>query len=294
MRDFVALGCVFMFAAGSASADPGKWKIERATTALTGTSEYTASLDSEAPLFNQIGQPEAARLVIHCQEKTIGVYFAWPQVVSHDTDSMFLHLPQTMAYMRVDDGKIKEVDLNISDSGTAAGKWMGADPINLAMSMAHSSKVVVRISGSSASAQDAVFDTTGIDDVIHEALTTCFPTPQGAPLPHPDLFQRPDDHAAATAHPGAVLGAAFADVPPLLANMIGRPGLKAVLIAAVTPNSVADHGGLLVGDVVTKFDEHPTPDTVDLQAAVHGTPLGKKVVATVVRGGKDLALTFQF
>ena len=114
---------------------------------------------------------------------------------------------------------------------------------------------------------------------------------QPAVANQPTLSSPPPAPAAAAT---VILGAKFADLPAVLANMIGRPEQKGALVAAVDPSSVAQRGALAIGDVLIIYDGKPITGKDDLSAAVHRTLAGSKVDATVIRGGKDTKLSFQF
>jgi len=171
----LACAVVAWFAvAGVAAADDqyGKWRIETSTSPLTGEQVFTASLDSDELLRNQIEEPEHAQLVVHCQEGSMSTYIQWPQVIYQDTESSFAHEPQTIARTRLDDANIIKPNYwEISEDGAAAGKF-GAGEALLA-SFAGGYKLVVRIGGSTGENQDATFEIDGVRNVQTQALSAC-------------------------------------------------------------------------------------------------------------------------
>lgn len=58
-----------------------------------------------------------------------------------------------------------------------------------------------------------------------------------------------------------------------------------LLIMRVEPDSPAQHGGLLLGDILVALDGQGLNDTDDLQALLAGDRVGKAVPVQVIRGG---------
>lgn len=58
-----------------------------------------------------------------------------------------------------------------------------------------------------------------------------------------------------------------------------------LLIMRVEPDSPAQHGGLLLGDILVALDGQGLNDTDDLQALLSGDRVGKAVPVQVIRGG---------
>jgi S1-C subfamily serine protease len=59
-----------------------------------------------------------------------------------------------------------------------------------------------------------------------------------------------------------------------------------LLLAAVEPNSPAEAGGLMVGDILVSVDGQPVRQMDDLMAALSGDRVGKQVTVRYVRGGQ--------
>lgn len=59
-----------------------------------------------------------------------------------------------------------------------------------------------------------------------------------------------------------------------------------LLILTISPDSPADHAGLLIGDIVLALDGNTLTDTADLQAALDSESVGKAVRVQILRGGK--------
>jgi hypothetical protein len=146
----------------------GAWTVTERTSPLTNITSVTATVESDEELQNQIDQPGKAVLVIKCNEMQLGFYVEWPRVLSHDDDSIFLHLPETTASFKVDDGPIRTDSWVISDDGTAAGSFDDIGSPKLIQMVVGGKRFVVRLSG-----QDASFDIDGVNDVVSRIAAAC-------------------------------------------------------------------------------------------------------------------------
>jgi serine protease Do len=81
------------------------------------------------------------------------------------------------------------------------------------------------------------------------------------------------------------LGVAIQELTKELAESFGMKNTNGALIAGVEKNSPADKGGLLAGDVITKFDGKVIASSGDLPRAVGSTKPGKIVPVEVLRKG---------
>jgi S1-C subfamily serine protease len=68
---------------------------------------------------------------------------------------------------------------------------------------------------------------------------------------------------------------------------------RALLVVGVSPDSPAEAGGILVGDVIVSFDGAPVESPLDLVELLVGERVGRAVTVRVVRGENehDLAVT---
>jgi S1-C subfamily serine protease len=66
---------------------------------------------------------------------------------------------------------------------------------------------------------------------------------------------------------------------------------QALLIVGVTPGSPADAAGVLIGDILLRFDSRAIQSAEDLLDLLVGDRVGRAVTATVLRGGSPLDLT---
>jgi S1-C subfamily serine protease len=82
-------------------------------------------------------------------------------------------------------------------------------------------------------------------------------------------------------------------VPPAIRQRSGLAQESGLLIINVEPNSPADRGGILLGDILMALDGHPVRDTDDLPALLTGDRVGRATPLRVLRGGelKDLLVT---
>lgn len=81
------------------------------------------------------------------------------------------------------------------------------------------------------------------------------------------------------------LGIAIQELTKELAESFGMKNNNGALIAGVEKNSPAEKGGLIAGDVITKFDNKPIMTSADLPRVVGTTKPGKVVPVEVFRKG---------
>ena len=81
------------------------------------------------------------------------------------------------------------------------------------------------------------------------------------------------------------LGVAIQELTKELAESFGMKNTNGALIAGVEKNGPADKGGLLAGDVITKFDGKVINDSADLPRAVGGFKPGKIAAVDILRKG---------
>jgi serine protease Do len=81
------------------------------------------------------------------------------------------------------------------------------------------------------------------------------------------------------------LGVAIQELTKELAESFGMKNTNGALIAGVEKGGPADKGGLLAGDVITKFDSKAIMTSGDLPRAVGATKPGKAVPVEVLRKG---------
>jgi serine protease Do len=82
------------------------------------------------------------------------------------------------------------------------------------------------------------------------------------------------------------LGVVIQDVNRDLARSLDLEKPQGALINAVEPNSPADRGGILPGDVIVRFDNQPIVDSGDLPHVVGMLAPGKKSPVVLYRKGK--------
>lgn len=87
------------------------------------------------------------------------------------------------------------------------------------------------------------------------------------------------------------VGAQPVRLPEALAEELGQE--TGLMLASVESGSPAETGGLLLGDVIVKLDDDPTPTLDDLLALLGGTRIGESVTVKIVRGGQvqDVSVT---
>jgi serine protease Do len=77
-------------------------------------------------------------------------------------------------------------------------------------------------------------------------------------------------------------------LPPRLARELGRR--NAVEVVEVVEGSPAAHSGIRPEDLIVELDGAPIEDADDLQRLMVGELISKRVLATIVRGGRTLKL----
>ena len=86
------------------------------------------------------------------------------------------------------------------------------------------------------------------------------------------------------------LGVTLQPLTDQLAEFLGVPGRKGVLVSSVVEGSPAV-GKLKAGDVIVRADNQPIEDLADLTRIVRGKPEGGKLELTVVRDKKETVIT---
>jgi len=84
------------------------------------------------------------------------------------------------------------------------------------------------------------------------------------------------------------LGVAVQPVTPELAKSFGMKEEKGALITEVMKDSPAEKAGLKAEDIILEFDGKPIKDMQDLPRIAATTPVGKKAVVKLWRGGKTI------
>lgn len=159
----------------------GTWTITETVSPLTNAKTLSASTSSTEPLLNQLDLPQPATLVLRCREGTRAAYVAWPQILSTPLRSYLLSLPQTVVLKKLDDGPVISDAWVVSDSLTSAGAFDNLGAPKILATLQGAKRLVVRMSGQIE--QDAVFDLTGVDEVIGRVESVCGVEPVVAHLP---------------------------------------------------------------------------------------------------------------
>ena len=87
------------------------------------------------------------------------------------------------------------------------------------------------------------------------------------------------------------LGIAGQTVPLPEKRRAGAAQEQALLVVGVTPDSPADAAGVLVGDILLRFDGHPIQSAEDLLDLLVGDRVGRAVPATLLRGASPVDVT---
>jgi serine protease Do len=104
------------------------------------------------------------------------------------------------------------------------------------------------------------------------------------------LDERGEDVASAEPA-GTRLGIAGRSLTPALAERLGVPGARGVLVQQVEEGGRAQTAGITVGDVILEVDRKPVADVAALQQAVKHHAAGTPLLVLVQREGQALYLT---
>lgn len=104
----------------------------------------------------------------------------------------------------------------------------------------------------------------------------------------------PAPPAVKTSIPGAPLKPDFGIAGIPVAATVTQPYRAGLLISGVTSDSIAEHAGMIVGDIVYEFDGHPIKTPADLKAAVAACPANSAVPIKLYRGTTATVVTAQF
>jgi len=80
---------------------------------------------------------------------------------------------------------------------------------------------------------------------------------------------------------------------PVVAT-VTQPNRSGLLISGVTSDSIAEHSGIIVGDIVYEFAGHPIKTPADLKAAAAACPANSSVAIKLYRGTTATMVTAQF
>jgi len=87
------------------------------------------------------------------------------------------------------------------------------------------------------------------------------------------------------------IGVRLQELTPNIAQALGRPNQKGVLVASVEPGGPADKASVKTGDVITHFSGQPVESGRDLSRAVAAIKPGTQVPFTISRDGRPMEMT---
>ncbi|MBA1159322.1 Do family serine endopeptidase [Microvirga mediterraneensis] len=87
------------------------------------------------------------------------------------------------------------------------------------------------------------------------------------------------------------VGLRLQEITPAIAQALGRPDDKGVLVASVEPGGPAEKAGIKSGDVITRIGDQAVESGRDLTRTVAGLKPGTQARLTVVRGGNTQEIT---
>jgi serine protease DegQ len=80
-------------------------------------------------------------------------------------------------------------------------------------------------------------------------------------------------------------------LPPALQRSLGSEAEGGLVVVNVEPDSPADRGGVLIGDILLALDDRAVSDPGDVLAALGGDRIGQPIALRVARGGRAERLT---
>lgn len=80
-------------------------------------------------------------------------------------------------------------------------------------------------------------------------------------------------------------------LPAALQQSLGTEAAIGLVVVNVEPDSPADRGGVLIGDILLAVDDGPVSDPGDVMAALGGDRIGQTIALRVARGGRAERLT---
>ena len=75
-------------------------------------------------------------------------------------------------------------------------------------------------------------------------------------------------------------------LPPTFRQSTGVEAESGLVVVSVEPDSPADQGGVLIGDILLALDDRPVSDPGDVMAALGAERIGRPAVLRVARGGR--------
>jgi len=80
-------------------------------------------------------------------------------------------------------------------------------------------------------------------------------------------------------------------IPPALQRSLGTDAGLGLVVVNVEPDSPAERGGVLIGDILLAIDDRTVSDPGDVLAALGGDRIGQPIGLKVARGGRAQQLT---
>jgi S1-C subfamily serine protease len=80
-------------------------------------------------------------------------------------------------------------------------------------------------------------------------------------------------------------------LPAALQRSLGTQAEAGLVVVNVEPDSPADRGGLLIGDILVALDDRAVSDPGDVLGALGGDRIGQPASLQVARGGRAERLT---
>lgn len=157
----VAAAAVSAPQAPVASVSASGWHVEDRRSQLDDAQNFTANLDSTNMLRDDVGDMEAATLFVQCEDGDLNVYVAWPPFVGSE---------KRKVRWKFDSGAVTDQTWTGAELGTAT---FALKPYELLAGLSGAKRFVIDTPRPEQADVEAVFDTTGADKIVADALAAC-------------------------------------------------------------------------------------------------------------------------
>ena len=155
----IAASALTAFAAHAEDAAISAWDIEEVTNPMSGETDYTATLKSDA-------EHADVTLILRCRSGKGAGYFAFNAFMGFSTDVHSIR-------MKFDNGEPRLQPLSISADNRALGVWSTRRSAKFAELLARHDTLVIEFKPERKAAQVATFSLTGSADALRPIADKC-------------------------------------------------------------------------------------------------------------------------
>jgi len=143
--------------AGSAVAPTGAWQVRDKVSALDGSPDFQANLESDETVTDLLDQPKKAALGLVCDHNGFHFVVVWPDFIDKDINQSTVVLT-----WKIDDGTVQRTDWPATTQGLVQAGTTGLD---WAREWSAGKTLIVRVPDKHGG-QEATFQLTGLDQVV--------------------------------------------------------------------------------------------------------------------------------